>query len=160
MKNFEIAFSILFLFFAINVSGQSASKNDAALTALIKQMADAQVAYDAAALDRIFTFDYIEISPVGEFDPREKVLGFYKPELKPPAGAAPKIELAEYSIRDYGKFAVVIVKFTYTTTMDGKTMPSRSMRGTFVCRSEKGKWKIVSSQYTGMRPPTQQPPKT
>ena len=56
------------------------NKDERELTALVKKMTDAQINYDAAALDQIFAADYIEISPVGEFDPRQKVLGFYSPE--------------------------------------------------------------------------------
>ena len=151
MKHFIFVAALLISSFTV-VSAQS--KNEAALKGLVKQMTDAQVAYDAAALDKIFTADYIEISPVGEFDPRDKVLGFYKPELKPPA--MPTLELSDYSIRDYGKFAIVIVKLTYTMTVDGKPAPPRSMRATLVCRAEKDGWKIASSQYTGIRPA--QPP--
>src|ERR1044072_444020 len=76
------------LIFILILSGcafAQSSKDDEALKSLVRQMTDAQAAYDAATLDKIFTADYIEISPVGEFDPREKVLGFYKPEMKPPA---------------------------------------------------------------------------
>ena len=130
---------------------QTGSKDDAALKSLIKRMTDAQLTYDAAALDKIFTADYIEISPVGEFDPRDKVLGFYKPELKPPA--MPTLEISEYSIRNYGKYAIVIAKLTYVMTVNGKPAPPRAMRATYVCRQEKGSWKIASSQYTGIRPP-------
>lgn len=154
MKYFGVA--LLIFCSAVVVSAQPGSKNDDALKALIKQMTDAQIAYDAAALDKIFTADYIEISPVGEFDPRDKVLGFYKPELKPPA--MPALEISEHSIRSYDKFAIVIAKLTYTMTIDGKATPPRSMRATYVCRQEKGSWKIASSQYTGIRPP--QPPKS
>lgn len=137
------------------------SKDDESLKALVKQMTDAQSAYDAATLDKIFTADYIEISPAGEFDPREKVLGFYKPELKPPAGKmSATTKLAEFSIRNYEKFAVVIVRLNYTITTDGKTLPPRSMRATIVCRKEKGAWKIASAQYTGIRPAQIQPVKT
>lgn len=121
-------------------------------------MTDAQQNYDAAALDKILTADYIEISPVGEFDPREKVLGFYKPELKPPAGKiSASTELTEFSIRNYGKFAVVITKINYTIVSEGKMLPPRSMRATLVCRNEKGGWKIASAQYTGIRPPPAAP---
>ena len=158
MKNLEIVITFFLLSVAVAVSAQTRSRDDAALKSLVTQMADAQTAFDAGSLDRILTADYIEISPVGEFDPREKVLGFYKPELKPPANVVPKVELSEFSIRSYGKFAIVIVKLTYTPTMDGKAMPPRSMRATFVCRQEKGAWKIASAQYTGIRPP--QPPKS
>ena len=153
MKKFVVVV-LLILGSVASAFAQANSKNDAALKSLVKQMTDAQIAYDAGALDKLFTSDYIEISPLGEFDPRDKVLGFYKPELKPPA--MPALELSDYSIREYEKFAVVILKLTYTMTVDGKPTPPRSMRATIVCRQEKGAWKIASSQYTGIRPP--QPP--
>lgn len=130
------------------------TKNDEALKSLVKQMTAAQAAYDAAALDKILTADYIEISPVGEFDSREKVLGFYKPELKPPAKKMTAMtEATDFSIRSYGQFAVVIMRLNYTITSEGKPLPPRSMRATLVCRKEKSVWKIASAQYTGIRSP-------
>ena len=154
MKYLNVA--LLIFISASAAFAQASSKNDAALKSLVKQMTDAQTAFDASALDKVLTSDYIEISPLGEFDPRDKVLGFYKPELKPPA--MPGLEISEYSIRDYGKHAIVIAKLTYTMTVDGKPAPPRAMRAMYVCREEKGSWKIASSQYTGIRPP--QPPKS
>ncbi len=149
-------FVFILLFSSISVFAQS--KDQAALKSLIKQMTDAQSNYQHDVLDKIFTADYIEISPVGEFDPREKVLGFYKPELKPPADKmSATLETDEYSIRNYGKFAIVIVRLNYTITNDGKTLPPRSIRATFVCKNEKGEWKIASAQYTGIRPPQTAP---
>ena len=146
---------LVFLMLLSSVSAFAQTKEDDALKSLVKQMTDAQAAYDAAALDKIFTADYIEISPAGEFDPREKVLGFYKPELKPPADKmTASTEATDFSIRVYEKFAVVIARLNYTITSDGKQMPPRSMRATFVCRKEKGAWKIASAQYTGIRPPS------
>jgi uncharacterized protein (TIGR02246 family) len=151
MKLKVFIFSLLLL---SSISAFAQSKDDDALKSLVKQMTDAQSAYDAAALDKIFTADYIEISPVGEFDPRDKVLGFYKPELKPPADKmSATTELTEFSIRVYDKFAVVIVRFNYTLTSDGKPLPPRSIRTTLVCKKEKAVWKIASAQYTGIRPP-------
>ena len=159
MKFKVFIFVLIFSFAAISALAQS--KDDEALKSLVKQMTDAQAAYDAATLDKIFTADYIEISPVGEFDPREKVLGFYKPEMKPPAGKmSATTEAAEFSIRSYEKFAIVITRLNYTITSDGKTLPPRSMRAMIVCRKEKGAWKIASAQYTGIRPPQTQPTKT
>ncbi|MFT3744376.1 MAG: nuclear transport factor 2 family protein [Pyrinomonadaceae bacterium] len=138
--------------------GQTPSKDETALKSLLKQMTDAQTAYDSAALDRIFASDYIEISPAGEFDPREKVLGFYTPKAKAEAGnTSASLEIGDYSVRQYDKFAIVIARFSYTITADGKTMPPRSMRATVVFRKEKSEWKIASTQYTGIRPPA--PPK-
>lgn len=151
MKLKVFIFSLLLL---SSISAFAQSKDDDALKSLVKQMTDAQSAYDAAALDKIFTADYIEISPVGEFDPRDKVLGFYKPELKPPADKmSATTELADFSIRVYDKFAVVIVRFNYTLTSDGKPLPPRSIRAMIVCKKEKSAWKIASAQYTGIRPP-------
>jgi len=142
----------IFLLLLSSVSVFAQNKDDDALKSLVKQMTDAQSNYEAAALDKILTADYIEISPVGEFDPREKVLGFYKPELKPPADKMTvSTEATEFSIRVYDKFAVVITRLNYAMTSDGKPLPPRSMRLTIVCRKEKGAWKIASAQYTGIR---------
>lgn len=158
MKNFLIA--IIFIFAAFIIApAQKVSKDEQAIRSLITKLSDAQRAYDAKTLDQIFTSDYIEISPVGEFDPREKVLGFYKPELKPPADKmTTTVDIDEHSIRTYDKFAVAIVRLTYKITADGKTLPPRQMRLTLALRKERSEWKIASAQYTGIRPT--QPPKT
>ena len=146
----------IFILLLSSVSAFAQSKDDAALKSLVKQMTDAQGNYDANTLDKIFTADYIEISPIGEFDPREKVLGFYKPELKPPADKmSAALETTDYSIRNYGKFAIVIARLNYSITSDGKQLPPRSMRTMIVCRKEKSAWKIASAQYTGIRPSPQ-----
>ena len=145
---------IILILLVSSVSGFGQTKDDEALRSLIKQMTAAQAAYDAAALDGLLTADYIEISPVGEFDPREKVLGFYKAELKPPAEKmTATTEATDFSIRRYGDVAIVITRLNYTITSEGKSLPPRSMRGTFVCLREKNVWKIASAQYTGIRSP-------
>ena len=136
-----------------SVAAQSVNRDDEALKALLKQMTDAQAAFDAPALDRIFTADYIEISPAGEFDPRDKVLGFYKPSAKPPVGTMTvTLNITDHSIRTYDKFAVVIARLDYTINNGGSVPMPRSMRITAVMRKEKGAWKIASTQYTGIRP--------
>lgn len=150
MKSRSLPFIFLILFSTSQAFSQS--KDDATLKQLVGQLADAQMKYDATALDRLFTADYIEISPLGEFDTRDKVLGFYKPELKPdPAKVSTSSEMSEWSIRVRDKSAVVIVRFDYTITAEGKTLPPRGMRAMFVCAKEKGVWKIASAQYTGIR---------
>ena len=133
-------------------------KTEAALISVAKQMVDAQSNFDMAALEKLTTADYIEISPLGEFDPREKMLGFYKPELKP-KNMEIKNDADEFSVRGYGKFAIVIVRLNFLITAEGKTAPPRSMRATYVCRKEKGAWKIASAHYTGIRPPAAAPAK-
>ena len=131
------------------------SKNSVAIEAAVRRLLDAQSAYDVNELKAVTTADYIEISPLGEFDPREKMLGFYAPDKKP-AGLEVRTELNEVSVRDYGKFGVLIAKIDYEINMGGKKSPSRSIRATFVVRNEKGVWKITSAHFTGIRP--QAPP--
>jgi ketosteroid isomerase-like protein len=148
----------IFLLLFSSISAFAQSKDEATLKSLVKQMTDAQMSYQPEALDKIFAADYIEISPVGEFDPREKVLGFYKPEMKPDSSKmTATVEATDFSIRHYDKFAIVITRLNYTRTAGGKTLPPVSMRATIVCRKEKGEWKIVSAQYTGIRPPQPAP---
>ena len=53
---------------------------------LVRKFTDAQVQRDAAALRALTSEQYIEVSPVGELDPREKMLGFY---VKDASRAAP-----------------------------------------------------------------------
>ena len=127
-------------------------KDEQELTALVKQMTEAQTRFDAATLDKIYTSDFIEISPIGEVDSRDKTIGFYKPEAKPP-GEMPSVTTDEFVIRAYGNFAVVIVRLTYAAAATPAARPPFSMRAMVVCRKEKGVWKIASSQYTGIRPP-------
>lgn len=157
MKRYFLLAIVLFSFAGF-VTAQS-NKSDAAITGLIRKMSDAQTSYDQKALDSIFTTDFVEISPVGEYDDRSKVLSFYTPEAKAAQSKiSSTVEVSEVTIRHYDNVAVAIAKFTYNIKNDGQSLPPRSMRVTIVCRKEKGEWKIASTQYTGIRPPA--PPKT
>jgi ketosteroid isomerase-like protein len=157
--NFRLVTVLLFLLLLSSIAfGQSDSKDDVQIKSLIKRVTDAQLAYDPSTLDKIFASDYIEISPLGEFDPREKVLGFYSPEAKAAAGnMTSTVQIVEPSIRNYGRFAIAIVKLDYTMSSEGKPLPPRSFRAIFVFRKDVDAWKIASSQYTGIRPAA--PPK-
>ncbi len=128
------------------------------LTTLVRQANEAQGNFDPATLEKIYASDYVEISPVGEVDRREKAIGFYKPqtnkgdsETKTVAGAD------EISVRSYENFAVIIARITFSQAGNESTnRPLASFRATYVCRKEKGVWKISSVQATGIRPPRPQ----
>ena len=140
----------------IAVPQQSKEKKDEQeLTALVKRMTEAQSKFDPATLDKIFTSDFIEISPIGEVDPRDKTIGFYKPEANPQADkTSVSVTSDEFLIRTYSNFAVVIARITYAPVGDAAAARTPlSIRATFVCRKENGVWKIGSAQYTGIRPP-------
>jgi ketosteroid isomerase-like protein len=147
IKSLLIASAII-IFCTGFVSAQN--RDTAVLQDLVRQAVAAQSAYDVPALEKLTTADYIEISPLGEFDPREKMLGFYKPELKQ-KGLEVKTDIDEFSVRSYDKFAIVIARLNYSMIMDGKPVPPRSMRATYVCRKEGGVWKIASAHFTSIR---------
>jgi uncharacterized protein (TIGR02246 family) len=161
MKFSFCAFAAVVLLTASSVFAQSKNDRDqSAIITLIKQMTEAQLKYDAPALDKLFTADYIEISPLGEYDPRDKVLSFYTPEANPGGKFKATVDATEISLRRYDKFAIMITRLDYIMTNDGKALPPRSIRATFACVKEKGQWKIASAHYTGIRPPATAPAKT
>lgn len=158
VKKFNLpatAFLVL-LIGAIGIQAQNKGKRNSdeqIVTNLVKQMTDAQSKFDPATLERIYAADFIEISPIGEVDPREKTIGFYKPEVNPDRDKAkPTVTTDEFLIRRYGNFAVVITRVTFAPAgNEPSARPPFSMRVTLVCRKEKGAWKISSAQYTGIR---------
>ena len=131
------------------------SKDEPALTALVRQMTDAQSKFDPITLEGIYASDFIEISPIGVVDPREKTIGFYKPEANPERDKVKTtVTTDEFLIRTYGNFAVVIARITFAQAGNEPSVrPPFSVRVTLVCRKVKGAWKIGSEQYTGIRPP-------
>jgi ketosteroid isomerase-like protein len=160
MKRLNACFALMLLIF---IQTQAAPvppadfkfKVEAEILGLLRQLAEAQKNYDAAKLDEILAPDYVEISPAGEVDPRAKVLGFYAPEKKSARpGELVSYELDEITSRIYGDTAIVVARLPFTMkTPDGQSV-SRALRCTFVCRKTRGKWRIASAHYTGIRPQT------
>ena len=72
---------------------------------LVRRHAQAQNGFDQAALRSLTADDYVEVSPAGEVDPRDKMLSFYAPEKKAPA---PQVALEEPLTRINGDTAIVI----------------------------------------------------
>lgn len=115
---------------------------------LVDAFAAAQQSFDQRALSALITSDYVEISPVGEVDPREKMLGFYAPHNK---RAGPAMTVSERVVRQYGNMAVVMSKLAYVLPgPDGKAR-NAEMRASFVARRDGRVWKLVSAQYTPIR---------
>ena len=155
----QIIISGIFLLMFSFAAFAQTTKNEE-VTSLVKKMIEAQSNFDSATLDKIYATDYIEISPIGEVDERAKAIGFYKIESSDEAKKmSPKSELGEFIVRNYGKFTIVIAKLTFSPKDETQKMPAISMRTVFVCRKEKGKWKISSAQFTGIRSPRPQPAK-
>lgn len=123
----------------------TASAQNLEVQSLIERFDAARIQHDPAALTKTLAADYEEISPIGEVDAREKVLGFYTAELKQPAPAMTSEPLV---IRSHGNVAVI-------TTRKSFTIPGgqvRAVRVRYVAERAAGRWLLVSAQYTPMPP--------
>jgi ketosteroid isomerase-like protein len=136
---------------SLSIAGGSAFARDdvAAVTDLTGKFLEAQRSFDLPALRALTAENYVEISPVGELDDRAKMLGFYAPEKKT---QAPPLTIDNELTRVYGDVGIQTVKLTYTMTASGETR-KMSLRATLVAHRSAGEWKMVSAQYTGIRPP-------
>lgn len=108
----------------------------------------AQHDFDQDQLRALTADDYVEISPIGEVDPREKMIGFYDPAKK---AEGPSMTIGERTIRMIGgdnAIAVTSIAFA-VPSKDGPRMVA--LRTVFVAHRERGRWKLVSAQYTPIR---------
>ena len=129
---------------------QASSSPERAVVAVVQQLADAQRTFDQAALDRLLTADYVEVSPVGDVDARAKVIGFYSADAKAKSPEVSSIVIDEPNVRVDGNHALVIVRQTTTV---GPAGASRAvvMRVTAHLRRSGNEWRIASTHYTGIR---------
>lgn len=132
--------------FGPNAVAQDGDGSDtASVTELVRKFLDAQSRHDVTALRSLTAEQFIEISPLGEVDPREKMLGFYAKEASAPP---PAIVIDERQVRIFADSAIVTVKLGFNA--GGQT---RSLRSSFVAHKDGVQWKLVSAQHTPMRPP-------
>lgn len=121
-----------------------------ALLELVQSYADAEIDFQPSKIDALVTRDFIEISPVGEVDTREKVLGFYEPSKK--KGDTQHFVVSEPVVRVFGNAASVIVMLSGAAMVNGEKR-SFAFRVGYLAVNEGGLWKLASAQYTGIRPP-------
>ncbi len=144
--------AIFLLLFSLTAFSQS--KTEQEVISIAKQAAVAQENYDTAALEKFYASDYIEISPKGEIDERAKAIGFYKIEDVEKAKAkTPKYILDEFKVRHYGKYAMIISRFSFGTKNNPGKPPFPVGLVLYALRKEKGAWKIYSAQFTPFPPP-------
>lgn len=123
---------------------------DAEVLALVSAFSEARARFDAKAIDAMLVPDYVEVSPRGEVDRREAVLGFYAPEK---ATKAPPMTMTTEDVRRHGDTAIVVGSIEYTFPGPGGTPITRMVRATYVERRVGGRWLMASVQYTGVQPP-------
>ena len=141
--------TLLAVLLAITVT-QASTASERAVVTVVQQLADAQRTFDQAALDRLLTADYVEVSPVGDVDERAKVIGFYSADAKAKSPEVSSIVIDEPRVRIDGNHAIVIVR---QTTNVGAAGASRAvvMRVTAHLRQSGNDWRIASTHYTGIR---------
>ncbi|KQO06958.1 hypothetical protein ASF09_11910 [Sphingomonas sp. Leaf242] len=104
--------------------------------------------FDQAAMIAMMAPEYQEVSPVGEVDSRERVIGFYAPEKKKPA---PPMTITETVARPAGAIGVVTMRVAYAVPGKDGQPQSRALRAGFVARRIGKEWRFVSAQFTPIR---------
>ena len=61
----------------LSITVAHAATPEQSLGELVQRFATAQGTFDRAALEALTAENYVEISPLGEVDPRSKMLSFY-----------------------------------------------------------------------------------
>lgn len=135
----------------VSVGCANAAPSEVELVSLVQRHAQAQSNFDQATLRATTAENFVEISPLGEVDQREKMLSFYAPDQKRPG---PQIQVDEPAVRVFGDTAVVSARLSYSMNQDGNAR-TFAMRAGYVARRVDNHWVLVSAQYTGIRPPKQ-----
>lgn len=134
---------------SMSMSSSHAATPEQSVGELVQRFTKAQSTFDRAALEALTTDDYIEISPLGEVDPREKMLSFYvRKDDKP----LPAITVDDMTTRVLGDTAIVLARVSYAMTIGGQSRMV-SLRSSFTARRQGGAWALVAAQYTPIRPP-------
>jgi ketosteroid isomerase-like protein len=155
----QIIISAIFLLM-FSLAAFSQNTKDEEIIAVTKKAAEAQESYDPSTLDKLYASDYIEISPKGEIDEREKAIGFYKvDDLEKAKSRTPKYILDEFKVRNYKDYAIVISRFSLGSKTDLQQKPTAVGLVVYALRKEKKVWKIYSAQFTPFPPPRPQPAK-
>lgn len=129
-------------------SDASEAADVAAVGELVRKFTDAQVQMDAPTLRALTAEQYVEISPLGEVDAREKMLGFY---VKDASRTPPTVAIDERTVSLFGDTALIIAKLNFTMSHNGQAR-SYAMRMSYVAHKEGAQWKLVSLQATPIRP--------
>lgn len=125
------------------------SSSDAQVRATLESYVKAVVQYDVPELDRLFDQSYLEVSPLGEVDQREKVLGFYRvpADQRGPTPNAYSIDelLVRYPAKD-----VSVAVFREDIAVGDHKM---SFRFTTLLKQSTNGWRLVSNHVNGIRKP-------
>ena len=143
-----MAAAVFYLLFLFNFAAHAQSLVLADAKALVEAHVKAQVTYDKLSLARLTHSHYFEISPVGEFDTREKMLGFYDTPRNAPG---PEVSVQEWEVRQFGSNVMASSKLQFKMRI-GEQTREFAMRATYQLCDEGGQAKICSAHYTPITP--------
>ena len=119
------------------------SSVEQAIRQLDNERIQAQIAADAAALDRIYADDFIGVGPSGTVRTKSQVISdFASGDLK-----FQSITTDDVQVRVYGNTAVETGRSTMNGQDKGKTVP-RDTRFTRVWVKQQGRWRLVANHYS------------
>ena len=130
------------------VAAQSVEINTHTLAQQAKVFVQVRNRFDQAAMTAMMAPEYQEVSPVGEVDSRERVIGFYAPDKKKPV---PPMTITETVARPAGALGVVTMRIAYAVPGKDGQLQSRALRAGFVARRIGKEWRFVSAQFTPIR---------
>ena len=105
-------------------------------------------AFDQAAMIAMMAPDYQEVSPIGEVDPRERVIGFYAADKKVPA---PPMTITETNVHVSGGVGTVTMRIAYAVPGRDGQVQTRALRAGFVARRIGRDWRFAFAQFTPIR---------
>src|SRR6476659_8880826 len=119
------------------------SSVEQAIRQLDNERIQAQIAADAAALDRIYADDFIGVGPSGTVRTKPEVISdFTSGDLK-----FQSIVTDDVQVRVYGNTAVETGRSTMIGQDKGQTVP-RDTRFTRVWVKQQGRWRLVANHYS------------
>jgi hypothetical protein len=134
------------------VAAAPQGKDERSILAATTALEQARTTWNPQAMAIVMAADYVEISPIGDVDEREEVLGFYSAEAKVSAGNPTNtLTISEERVRLYGNQAVVILKEAITVSGDKPRLVV--FRVSVHLRKIGKKWMVDTLQYTGERKP-------
>lgn len=120
--------------------------NTSDLEGLARAYVQAEFSFDQQAIRDLTAPAFVEISPKGEIDERDRVISFYAPDKRT---EAPAYTISNAVVRTSKDTAVI----TQTITI-GTSPRTMSLAQGLTAAYIKGRWKITSSQSTPIPPPS------
>lgn len=116
---------------------------------MVQRFIQAQKSFDPPTLKELTADNYIELSPLGEVDTRDAMLGFYDPTKRV---EVPSATVSDQNIRIFGDTVIDIVAIKYEVADSGKPSHEVMIRATFVAIRQRGSWKLASAQFNTIQP--------